>query len=56
MTHNGSGAIRGAATTKAPSGSFEVRRVLVNFAGQDTFAFTATRRGTSQVCRALVRF
>jgi hypothetical protein len=56
LTHNGGGALRGTGTTKAPSGSFEVRRVLGNQAGTDTFALTATRKGTSQVCRAQIRF
>jgi hypothetical protein len=55
MTHNGGGAVRGTGTTKAPSGSFEVRRVMSNLAGTDTFAFTAQRVGTSQVCRGIVR-
>jgi hypothetical protein len=56
MTHNGGGAVRGTSTTQAPSGSFEVRRVMSNAAGTDTFAFTAQRTGTSQVCRGIVRF
>jgi hypothetical protein len=55
MTHNGGGAVRGTGTTRAPSGSFEVRRVLGNLAGTDTFAFTAQRVGSSQVCRGIVR-
>lgn len=56
LTHNGAGALRGTGTTRGASGSFEVERKLGNFAGQDTFAFTAKRNGTTQVCRALVRF
>jgi hypothetical protein len=56
LSHNGAVAARGYSTTRAPSGSFEVRRVLSNRAGTDTFAFTAQRPGTSQICRAVVRF
>jgi hypothetical protein len=56
LSHNGSVAARGSSTTRAPSGSFEVRRVLADLAGTDTFAFTAQRPGTSQICRAVVRF
>jgi hypothetical protein len=56
MTHNGGGAIRGKGVTRAPSGSFEVRRVLGNLSGRDTFAFTAQRAGTNQVCRGIIRF
>jgi hypothetical protein len=56
MTHNGAGAIHGTGTTRAPSGSFEVRRVLGNLGGQDTFAFTARRTGTNQICRGILHF
>lgn len=55
MTHNGGGAVSGRGTTMAPSGSFEARRVLSNRAGTDTFAFTARRVGTGQLCRGTVR-
>lgn len=55
ITHQGSAAVRGTGTTRAPSGSFEARRVLSNLAGTDTFAFTARRAGTSQLCRGIVR-
>lgn len=56
LTHNGAVAGRGHSTTRAPSGSFEVRRVRSNLKGTDTFAFTAQRIGTRQICRAVVRF
>ena len=36
LVHNGSTSARGARTTKAPSGSFEVHRRMVNAAGTDT--------------------
>jgi hypothetical protein len=35
----------GTAVTKAPSGSFEVRRLVSNRAGTDTIVATATRSG-----------
>jgi hypothetical protein len=39
-----------ARTTRAPSGSFTVRRVVSNAPGRDTIAATARRRG--EVCTA----
>jgi hypothetical protein len=56
LKHNGAAAGRGSRTTRGRSGSFEVRRVTANKAGTDTFVFTARRKGTSQVCRGVVRF
>ena len=56
IQHNGSIAASGQRTTVAPSGSFEVRRVLANRAGTDTFVFTARRDGSQQLCRGTVRF
>ena len=56
IRHNGSIAASGQRTTVAPSGSFEVRRVLANRAGTDTFVFTARRDGSQQLCRGTVRF
>ena len=56
LFHNGSVASRGTATTAGPSGSFEVRRVLANRAGTDTFRFYARRPGTQQICNGTVRF
>jgi hypothetical protein len=56
IRHNGSIAASGQRKTVAPSGSFEVRRVLANRAGTDTFVFTARRDGSQQVCRGTVRF
>lgn len=35
----------GTAVTKAPSGSFEVRRLVSDRSGRDTIVATATRRG-----------
>jgi hypothetical protein len=56
LVHNGSISARGLATTRAPSGSFAVRRVLVNLAGTDTIRFVARHRASGQVCRGTVRF
>jgi hypothetical protein len=56
ISHNGSQAASGHTTTRAPSGSFEVRRVLSNRRGTDTFVFQARRTGTQQVCRGVIRF
>ncbi len=56
MRHNGNQVASGHRTTRAPSGSFEVRRVLANRKGTDTFVFRARRVGTQQVCQGVVRF
>lgn len=56
IVHNGTISARGKATTHAPSGSFEVRRVLVNLAGTDTIRFVARHLASDQVCRGTVRF
>jgi hypothetical protein len=42
----------GRATTTAPSGSFEVNRVIVNRAGSDRVVAKATNPATGEVCRA----
>jgi hypothetical protein len=54
LRHNGSVSDRGAATTTARSGSFEVERKVVDLAGTDTLAFRAVRDG--QVCRGVVNY
>lgn len=56
IEHNGTISARGSSTTHAPSGSFEVRRVLVNLRGTDTIRFVAKHRPSGQVCRGTVRF
>ena len=56
IVHNGSISARGRSTTHAPSGSFEVRRVLVNLQGTDRIRFVAKHRASGQVCRGTVRF
>jgi hypothetical protein len=52
LKHDGSVAARGKATTKGPSGSFEVKRRTSNHAGRDSFRFRATHAG--EVCVARV--
>ncbi len=56
IKHNGSISARGKATTGGDSGSFEVRRVMTNLAGTDTFVFRAKHRPSGQVCRGKVRY
>jgi hypothetical protein len=41
---------RGTRVTKAPSGSFEVRVVAPNTAGEDTFRATARNLSTDETC------
>jgi hypothetical protein len=56
IRHDGSLSARGTATTRPPSGSFEVRRVLVDSAGTDTIAFRARNPRTDEVCRGVLRY
>jgi len=55
LVHNGSVSARGSRTTKAPSGSFEVRRRVVNLAGTDTVTFRARNTRNGEVCRGTAR-
>ena len=54
LKHNGSATAKGKSTTRGRSGSFEVRRVLVDLSGPDTFVFRAKHNG--EVCRGSVTF
>jgi hypothetical protein len=56
IRHNGTVAARGSRTTLAPSGSFEVRRLVTNLAGPDTIVFRATNPSTLEVCRGTLTF
>ncbi len=56
ILHNGGVSARGTATTSAPSGSFEVRRVVVNAAGTDVIGWRAKNPATGQTCRGSLRF
>jgi len=52
LRRNGIQAFSGARFTRAPSGSFELRRVLVNRAGADRITGVARHAATGEVCRA----
>ncbi len=56
LVHNGSLSARGTRTTAGASGSFTVRRVVVDLKGVDTLVFRARRPATGQSCRGVVRF
>jgi hypothetical protein len=56
LRHNGSLSAKGTATTSGPSGSFEVRRVIVDAAGTDHIVFRARNPKTDEVCRGVVNF
>lgn len=56
MKRNGNVFWRGARTTKAPSGSFEVRRLTRNGAGTEKVVVRARNPRTGEVCRGVARF
>ena len=56
LRHNGSLSARGTATTSGPSGSFEVRRVVVNAAGTDHLVFRGRNPRSDEVCRGVLDF
>lgn len=51
LKHNGGLAARSVKVTKAPSGSFEFRRVLPNVAGDDVVVGKARNPSTGESCR-----
>jgi hypothetical protein len=53
---NGVRVFRGLAVTKAPSGSFEVRKVIADLAGPDNIVAKARNLQTNEVCRASATF
>jgi hypothetical protein len=53
MAQNGKVVLRTSRYTRAPSGSFEVRRLLVNRAGNDRIVARATNVRTGEVCRGI---
>ena len=55
LKHDGTVSARGTSTTKAPSGSFEVRRTTVDSDGVDAFRFRATNPATDEVCLARIK-
>src|SRR3954451_7551845 len=56
IVHNGSISAHGTRITRAPSGSFEFRRTVVNLRGTDTIRFRAVNRRNGEVCNATVHF
>jgi hypothetical protein len=56
IRHDGSLSAKGSATTSGPSGSFEVRRKLVNMAGGDSIVFRARNPRSDEVCRGSLNF
>ncbi len=56
LLHNGSLSDRGTKVTRAPSGSFEVRRVVVDLRGTDKLVFRATNPASGETCRGVVNF
>ncbi len=55
LRQNGAVVFSGQRTTKAPSGSFEVRRVLGNMIGTDRIVARATR-ASGEACRVTASF
>lgn len=58
ISQNATAVTRVSRYTRAPSGSFTVRRLLANHAGADAFVAKATNVKTGEVCRgtAVARF
>jgi hypothetical protein len=56
LVHNGSVSAQGTSTTQAPSGSFEVRRLVVNLAGSDQLVFKATNPRSGETCRGALTY
>jgi hypothetical protein len=56
MLHNGEVSARGSATTGARSGSFDVRRLMVNVKGDDHIGWRAKNPNSGEVCRGSLTF
>lgn len=56
IRHNGSVSASGTRTTRAPSGSFEVRRTVVDLRGPDALVFYARNARSGEVCRGTLSF
>lgn len=56
LKHNGDRFFAGRRTTTAPSGSFEVRRVVGNRAGDDVVVARARNLSTDETCRGTATF
>jgi hypothetical protein len=56
LWHNGSPTGKGTRRTKGDSGSFEVRRVIVDMAGTDWSTFKARNVRSGEICRGVVGY
>jgi hypothetical protein len=56
LMHDGSVSAKGTRVTRRPSGSFEVRRVLVNLRGTDSIVLRARDTRTGERCVGTARF
>jgi hypothetical protein len=56
LLHNGNVSAHGSATTQGPSGSFEVRRLMVNVKGTDHIGLRARNPQSGEVCRGSLGF
>jgi hypothetical protein len=56
LRHNGHLSARGASVTGPPSGSFDVRRLMVDAPGTDRIGWRARNPRTGEVCRGSLRF
>ena len=56
MRHNGEVSARGKAKTSGPSGSFDVRRLMVDVSGADRIGWWAKNPATGEVCRGSLRY
>ena len=56
LRHNGVRFFDRIRKTKPPSGSFEVRRVVANRAGEDTIRARARNKKTGEVCKGRATF
>ena len=54
ILRRGTGIASGSATTRAPSGSFEVRRLVADRSGTDSITARATRNGETCVVTARI--
>lgn len=56
IRHNGEVSAKGRAKTAGASGSFEVRRMLVDLRGEDVIGWRAKNRASGERCRGHLRF
>jgi hypothetical protein len=56
ILHNGTVSAKGTATTVAPSGSFSVRRLVVDAAGTDRIGWRATNPASGETCTGSLLF